>query len=630
MRLTKFLSSMRLICNACIMAAACILLATCSSSEPELGDITGRVTNDEDQPIQGADVEILGGGGATKTDAQGHYEFLSIGPGTYRVQVSKANYKTEEKSVTVEIGKAKALDFTLYPAKQKLSLSTKAVDFETEATTKIVTVTNAGMADLNWQLTEQVDWLTCTPTSGIIKPGKSESVTFRADRTKVLVGTWNDKVVFASDGGSEEVTVSITVPSISVRWEPAEMNFGDIETVMDLRLSGGSNVSYTLTPSNSWIIPSKNEGVFSKTENLRVSVRREGLAEGSYDGYLTLRVGAEQAYIPVRMNIRTREMPTVSMTQVKDVNDHAATFLGAVVSIGSSKVLHHGFCWSSNSQTPEISSADRCDFADLSQASNISYTAPNLTPGTTYWVRAYAENNEGVGYSQAMKFTTNELPQVPQLTTGSILDVQSKSVRVQGEIKKLGAKGGITQHGHVWSLYANPTIVDAHTTLGATEATGPFVSDISGLSPATTYHVRAYATNSVGTNYGDDITFTTLPDDMQLTTSAAADITYGSATLGGQVTEDGGNKVMERGVCVGTAANPKVDATHFISSSQSASFTVKATGLKESTTYHARAYVLTEGGKVYYGNDITFTTPAKPDGSSISGDAYEGEHNWDK
>ena len=343
MKLTKFLSSMRLICNACIMAAACILLATCSSSEPDLGDITGRVTNDEDQPIQGADVEILGGGGATKTDAQGHYEFLSIGPGTYRVQVSKANYKTEEKSVTVEIGKAKALDFTLHPAKQKLSLSTKAVDFETEATTKIVTVTNAGMADLNWQLTEQVDWLTCTPTSGIIKPGKSESVTFRADRTKVLVGTWNDKVVFASDGGSEEVTVSITVPSISVRWEPAEMNFGDIETVMDLRLSGGSNVSYTLTPSNSWIIPSKNEGVFSKTENLRVSVRREGLAEGSYDGYLTLRVGAEQAYIPVRMNIRTREMPIVNMMQVKDVNDHAATFLGAVVSIGSSKVLHlHG------------------------------------------------------------------------------------------------------------------------------------------------------------------------------------------------------------------------------------------------------------------------------------------------
>lgn len=629
MKLTKFLTSMRLICNVCIMAATCILLATCNPG-PELGDITGRVTNDEDQPIQGADVEILGGGGATKTNAQGYYEFLDKGPGTYRVQVSAPGYNTEEKSVTVEIGKAKTLDFTLYPAKQKLSLSTKAVDFETEATTKIVTVTNAGMADLTWQLTEQVDWLTCTPTSGVIKPGKSESVTFRADRTKVLVGTWNDKVVFASDGGSEEVTVSITVPGISVKWEPAEMNFGDIETVMDLRLSGGTNVSYTLTPSKSWIIPSKREGTFSKSENLRVSVTREGLAEGSHDGYLTLRVGDEQAYIPVRMNIKARELPIVNMIQVKDVNDHSATFLGAVVSVGSSKILHHGFCWSSASQTPELSSAEKCDFGDLAQANDMSYTAPNLTPGTTYWVRVYAENNEGIGYSQTMKFTTNDLPQVPQLSTGSVLEVKARSVRVQSEITKLGAKGGITQHGHVWSLYSNPTVVDAHTTLGATEATGPFVSDISGLLPATTYHVRAYATNSVGTNYGDDVTFTTLPDDMQLTTSAAADISYESATLGGQITEDGGNKVMERGVCVGTSANPTVDVTHFISSSQSASFTVKATGLKESTTYHARAYALTEGGKVYYGNDITFTTLVKPEGTSIGGDDYEGEHNWDK
>ena len=58
MKLTKFLTSMRLICNVCIMAATCILLATCSNPEPELGDITGRVTNVENQPIQGADVEI--------------------------------------------------------------------------------------------------------------------------------------------------------------------------------------------------------------------------------------------------------------------------------------------------------------------------------------------------------------------------------------------------------------------------------------------------------------------------------------------------------------------------------------------------------------------------------------------
>jgi hypothetical protein len=68
----------------------------------------------------------------------------------------------------------------------------------------------------------------------------------------------------------------------------------------------------------------------------------------------------------------------------------------------------------------------------------------------------------------------------------------------------------ITARGVVWSTAQNPTIALSTKTSNGT-GVGNFVSNISGLTPNTTYYVRAYATNSMGTAYGNEITFTTMP-----------------------------------------------------------------------------------------------------------------------
>jgi hypothetical protein len=65
----------------------------------------------------------------------------------------------------------------------------------------------------------------------------------------------------------------------------------------------------------------------------------------------------------------------------------------------------------------------------------------------------------------------------------------------------------VTARGVCWSTSVNPTTADPHTADGT--GTGSFSSIISGLSPGTTYHVRAYATNNQGTDYGFDLAFTT-------------------------------------------------------------------------------------------------------------------------
>ncbi len=96
---------------------------------------------------------------------------------------------------------------------------------------------------------------------------------------------------------------------------------------------------------------------------------------------------------------------------------------------------------------------------------------------------------------------------LPTITTTSISAIAQTTATGGGNVS---ADGGATvsARGICWSTSANPSITDIHTTDGS--GTGTFVSNITGLSANTLYHVRAYATNSVGTAYGSDISFTTL------------------------------------------------------------------------------------------------------------------------
>ena len=96
----------------------------------------------------------------------------------------------------------------------------------------------------------------------------------------------------------------------------------------------------------------------------------------------------------------------------------------------------------------------------------------------------------------------------PTVTTQAVTDITQTTATGNGNITDLGAPNP-TEHGVVWSTSLNPTIADSKTTDGAVSATGAFTSSITGLTPGTLYHVRAYATNTQGTVYGDDVTFTT-------------------------------------------------------------------------------------------------------------------------
>jgi uncharacterized protein (TIGR02145 family) len=195
---------------------------------------------------------------------------------------------------------------------------------------------------------------------------------------------------------------------------------------------------------------------------------------------------------------------------------------------------------------------------------------------------------------------------IPDLITMEVIDITTTTATSGGEIISNGG-AAVIQSGICWSTAPNPTVANSHTKDG--ESIGSFTSSITGLTYNTTYYVKAYATNSIGTAYGNEVTFITSPVLPSLTTIAVINIAADSARSGGNITNDGGSSVFDRGICWSTTSNPTIADYSLYIGTGTGSFTDRITGLTESTTYHVRAFATNSVGTAY-GNELTFTTNA--------------------
>ena len=150
-------------------------------------------------------------------------------------------------------------------------------------------------------------------------------------------------------------------------------------------------------------------------------------------------------------------------------------------------------------------------------------------------------------------------PTLAEVSTSGVLDITQTSANSGGEITSSGGEE-ITAKGVVWSTEENPTI-DLQTKTNDGTGDGSFTSIMNNLSGETTYYVRAYATNSVGTAYGQEITFTTPIIDY------AAEYPEGTVFCDGVITEiiDVTNPVtgkiwMDRNLGASQAATSSTDA----------------------------------------------------------------------
>ena len=307
--------------------------------------------------------------------------------------------------------------------------------------------------------------------------------------------------------------------------------------------------------------------------------------------------------------------PVVYTSTVTSITNTTATSGGHVTSSGGARVITKGVCWSTT-KNPVIS----LDSKTLNGPGTGSFISSltNLTPNTTYYVRAYATNSAGTGYGHQYSFTTtNDVsnPTAPSVTTTSISAIAVTTASGGGNVTSDGG-ATVTVRGICWGTSQNPTISSAKTTNGT--GTGSFVSSLTNLTPSTIYYVRAYATNSIGTTYGTQVSFTTLAlatNVPTVTTTAMSAITSTTATSGGNVTSAGTSSVTARGVVWSTSQNPTVFlTTKTTNGTGTGIFSSSLTNLIAGTTYYVRAYATNSSG-TGYGNQLTFTTTVVNSGS---------------
>lgn len=204
-------------------------------------------------------------------------------------------------------------------------------------------------------------------------------------------------------------------------------------------------------------------------------------------------------------NAPTKTAPQVSTSTISNITLNSASSGGTISSDGGADITSKGVVWNTAASPTTSLNTKTIEGAGTG---SFSSSITNLTPSTTYYLRAYATNSTGTGYGTEISFATNSIV-LPVLSTTAITDITFNSAASGGSVTNDGG-GTITARGIVWSTTQNPTIaLTTKTTNGA--GIGNFISLIENLNPITTYFAKAYATNSAGTAYGNEIEFKTLP-----------------------------------------------------------------------------------------------------------------------
>jgi ligand-binding sensor domain-containing protein len=462
-------------------------------------------------------------------------------------------------------------------------------DIKIDLTGNVWVATDAGVAKYNGSV-----WTAYTINDGLVS-----NYVF-----SVGVDNQNNKW-FGTDSGVSKLTESqLSIPTVSTN---------TITNVASASATSGGNVT-----SNGGLNVTVKGVCWSTSTNPTIagSHTTDGSGTGTFTSNLTgLNPGityyvrayatnsAGTAYGNQQTFTTVANLPILSTTSISGTTSSSASSGGNITSDGGSSITARGVCWSTSSSPTTSNSHTTNGTGSGTFTSNIT----GLTPGTLYYVRAYATNSAGTSYGNQLSFTT--LAVLPTLTTTTISGITTTTASGGGNITSNGG-GTITARGLCWSTSPSPTTSNFTTNDGA--GTGSFTSNLTGLNPGITYYVRAYATNSAGTAYGNEVNFTTLSVYLAtLTTTAATAITGSNATSGGNITSDGGGTITVRGVCWATSVNPTTSNTHSTDGTGTGTFTSNLTGLTPGTTYHARAYATNSAGTAY-GNDIYFTILAIP------------------
>ena len=338
-------------------------------------------------------------------------------------------------------------------------------------------------------------------------------------------------------------------------------------------------------------------------------------------------------------------VPTIATAStVSDVTSSSATTNSTVASDGGAAVTARGVCWGT-SHNPTLSDNYT---SDGTGTGSFNSNLTGLNPNTTYYVRPYATNSEGTTYGPETSFTT------PCLTVN--VSISGEAEFCVGESTTLEANGA---ESYVWNTTPETTENTLTvSTSGTYQVTGTDQYGCTGsVSKTVTVHtpqhgsetvsvcpeVLPYSWHGVVCQAAGDYTYShsddngcTQVDTLHLVVENCAvfptvtvtvdenDVDPTSATVTGNVTDDGGAPVTSYGFCWGTEEEPDIAGEHTTNTvgegGFSGTFSGTLTGLHPNTVYYVRSYATNSAG-TSYGFGTWFRTPCWTVTVSISGES---------
>jgi hypothetical protein len=188
--------------------------------------------------------------------------------------------------------------------------------------------------------------------------------------------------------------------------------------------------------------------------------------------------------------------PIIASLPATNITGTTATLNGTVNP--NTLATDYHFNWGATTSYGNVTTTTSAGSGSTSAAVNAGITG--LTPGSTYHFQLIATNTDGTASGSDLIFIAGQA----EVTTSDITGITPTGATGGGNVITDG--GSTVNRGICWSTTINPTITNAITTDGT--GLGLYTSAITGLVPGTLYHVRAYVTNTAGTVYGNDVTFT--------------------------------------------------------------------------------------------------------------------------
>lgn len=538
-----------------LMCMAAVLLCGCSGEdEPAPGpepvpgveepaSVHGSVVING-EPVNAAAILLTPGGGVKITGSDGMYNFTDLVPGKYELKVFKEGCQSLNKSIELAAGRDEELVFTLAESNGGLSINKSYIDMGANESNNVAgfTIKNDGAADISWQITNAAAWITeITPELGSVPAAGATAVSFTINRSRLSSNTTDNYATLlvrsTTQGDGSVAELLVTVFGSGSGTNTSNDNSGiDYVMVGDLyvqtkdvsneRLDWKSAKllceNSTVGDFNDWRLPTIEElaviynnkrGIGNFNDSISANIVTDNWyfsssLNGNYPKVLDFRTGQQgQSDLSAKhyaRAVRKDVAPVVSVLPVGEINETSVTFNGRIDNNDAVKCSERGFVYST-AHLPTLADTKVLSYTPQSTA---EYNAEvrDLSIGTAYYIRAYAvANRSDTVYSDELTFRYDN--QLPIVSTQHVTDIGATTAVLHGSIESKGIPA-YTERGFVYStVFKNPTIESDDKVVVNGTGVGEFSANISGLEKDVTYYVRAYATNSEGTAYGEAVSF---------------------------------------------------------------------------------------------------------------------------